>query len=538
LSPSPADSLRIATVERAVAMPDVRPLAVDSRVPALLRATIVALSILHLVPPLLRPAQFLQDDSYFYLQIASNIVAGRGETFHEITPTNGYHPLWMAAAVAAFVLAEGEKVAALQVAVALQVLLTLGTLLLFYRLARLMELESGLFGLALVLVFLGGTTIFGSEAHLNALMLTAGLVSLWSAVDGHHPWRWFVTGLMFGLAILARLDNVFVVAALAGFGVMHGRREGAAVLTRAALGGLGGALVLTPYVAWNMARFGHITPISGAIKSTFPLFDLDVSRLGPAGQLAAVFGVASLVIGQFLDPCRRRRVFWRGLGAGVVIHALYVAGFTDHYTFWPWYYVPGFLAAGLAAAYLPGWVAGKRQRAVALVRPLVVLLTAATLLGGTARTWLKAFNPLQLGPAVVDVPINEYRWPDEFGRWMKAHLPPDARLFAFDWPGAIAYYSDLKIVPMDGLVNDFRYNDELLAAGPEAYLCSHGLRLFFGLVDEGAAIQQFVVSAPLYRRPAGLLTVHAEDVVVRTRDVVSRPDDAPPFAIWRVRCPT
>ena len=64
------------------------------------------------------------------------------------------------------------------------------------------------------------------------------------------------------------------------------------------------------------------------------------------GLIAIVFGVVALIIGLFVDRDRHRRVIWCGLGAGVVVHALYVAGFTAHYTFWAWYYVSGVLAAG------------------------------------------------------------------------------------------------------------------------------------------------------------------------------------------------
>ena len=48
-----------------------------------------------MLPALMKPEQFMHDDSYFYLQVAHNIAQGNGSTFHGITPTNGYHPLWL-----------------------------------------------------------------------------------------------------------------------------------------------------------------------------------------------------------------------------------------------------------------------------------------------------------------------------------------------------------------------------------------------------------------------------------------------------------
>ena len=40
------------------------------------------------------------------------------------------------------------------------------------------------------------------------------MVSLWHSMCAVAERLWFATGAMFGLAILARLDNVFAVAAL------------------------------------------------------------------------------------------------------------------------------------------------------------------------------------------------------------------------------------------------------------------------------------------------------------------------------------
>src|ERR1700752_1060436 len=143
---------------------------------------ILALIVLHVMPPILRPRAFVQDDSYFYMQIASNIVGGAGSTFDGITPTNGYHPLWMGGAVLAAFLGNGDKILALRIVVAMQVVLALAAALLFLRLVRTMGLQYGFVGGAVVASYLLGTSLFGSEAHLNALMLTAGMISLWHSM--------------------------------------------------------------------------------------------------------------------------------------------------------------------------------------------------------------------------------------------------------------------------------------------------------------------------------------------------------------------
>ena len=89
---------------------------------------------------------------------------------------------------------------------------------------------------------------------------------------------------------------------------------------------------------------------------------------------------------------------------------------------------------------------------------------------------------------------------------------------------------------MDGLVNDFRYNEELLEAGVQKYACGHGLQFVFGPLDDEHVTQHLAVTVPLYRKPAGALTLLPADIVAMTRDVVSRPAAAPQFAIWRLNC--
>jgi len=502
-------------------------------------AFIFLLLVLNAMPAQLLPADFMQDDSYFYLQIAGHIVDGDGSTFHKVTPTNGYHPFWMAITVAAMYLAGGDKTAALHIVSAAQALLFLGTAIFYWRLCRLMDLRYWLIGFAIVSAYLLGTGIFGSEAHLNACMLTGGMVVLWRAIGSSRFEPWFVAGVVLGLAVLARLDNIIVVSSLVMCTVFYPQaRDIRHVGIRVIATALGGALVVVPYLLSNELIYGHLMPISGAIKSTFPVFDLDFNRLGTLGKLAAFSGVVTFMSGLVLEKDLRRRVLWIGLGLGVVLHAIYVIGFTDHFTFWAWYYVSGVLSAGLIGTFLADWIALRLRPVLAEshVRVLAYLFAALLLSTGAVRAWAKAFNPIRFGPISLDIRINNYRWPQEVGAWMGDHLPPDSSVFVYDWPGALAYYSGLNIVPMDGLVNDFEYNDDILARGVMPYLCQHEIHYFFGLLEPESDPRYVSVNAPLYRKNAGTLTLKNEDIVVKIREIVSRPDEALPFAIWRLNC--
>lgn len=498
------------------------------------------LILLTAYPAQVSPQDFLQDDSYFYLQIASNIFAGHGSTFHQVTPTNGYHPLWLWLTTACTAIAGGDRSLTLQFVVALQLVLFLATAAVFRQLGRMMGLRFWWCGFAVVATYLLGTGVYGSEAHINALMLVSGIAVLWLALGRESTGAWFATGIVFGFALLARLDNVFVVFALIAYGILHdGWRDRSLIVRRTVATGLGGVLVVMPYLAYNYVTFGHAMPISGALKSIFPAVMIDFGNLGEMGRIAAPFGLVALITGFLLDRDSRRRVVWFGLGIGVVLHAIYVVAFTDHYTFWAWYYVSGVIAAGLTASYWVEWVADRTAKYIPpkITYGLASLAIVVLLSLGAARAWLKGIGPIELGPVAIDMQVNNFRWPDEAALWMKANLPPDSAVFAFDYPGAIAFHSGLDILPMDGLVNDYDYNDELMALGVNAYLCEHSIDYYFGLVENDQPTQIVPVQAPLFRKPAGSLHLSEEDVVVRIQDVVSRPQETFDFAIWKLHCP-
>jgi hypothetical protein len=492
-----------------------------------------------LAPALLKPTEFMHDDSYFYLQIAHNIAAGLGSTFNGITPTNGYHPLWLWTVTAASAAVNGDKTISLHLVAALQALLAICSLLALLCLARAMELRYSLIAVAGLSAYLVGTGIYGSEAHINALSLIMGIACLWAALGMQRAWIWLITGSLLGIACLARLDNIFTVVALSIFSVLSAGRSGIRQATLVGLSlGLGGSLVVFPYLVSNFIAYGYLVLISGAIKSIFRLARRDLNNLGPIGKLATPFGFIAVALGIFLDSDPKRRVIWMGLGAGVLLHAIYIVCFTDHYTFWGWYYVSAVITAALSATYLFDWLSRltEKWRSPRTPSILAFVLAAVLLTAASARAWLKAYDVERIGPLELDLRINSYRWTDEFGKWMKANLPAGSRIFVYDWPGALAYYSDLPLLPMDGLVSDYQYNDDLVRLGVHDYLCAKEVKYFFGLIEPWEEDIQVTVTAPLYRKPVGTLQLPQEDIIVRTREVLSRPDEALPFAIWRIHC--
>ena len=84
-------------------------------------------------------------------------------------------------------------------AVVMQTLLTLAAALLFHRLLRMMGLEHGVLGLAVVAGYLLGTTVYGSSAS-QCVDVDCGNDLALAPICADRRSLWFTTGAIFGMA--------------------------------------------------------------------------------------------------------------------------------------------------------------------------------------------------------------------------------------------------------------------------------------------------------------------------------------------------
>jgi hypothetical protein len=158
------------------------------------------------------------DDAFYYYKIAQNITTGQGMTFDGINRTNGFHPLWMAVCVPVFWLARFDLVLPLRVLMLVSAAFSLGAGILIFRLLKKFVPPEAAALAAMVWSFLPSihrvVVQGGLETSASAffLMLTFYLAAQWRI---ERDWkRLALLGLSAGLAILARLDNVFVILLL------------------------------------------------------------------------------------------------------------------------------------------------------------------------------------------------------------------------------------------------------------------------------------------------------------------------------------
>jgi hypothetical protein len=441
----------------------------------------------------------------------------------------------MSVCVVADEFAGHDKGALPHVVLAIQLLLTLGIGVLFRKICGALGVKRWWVGLPIVgTYFLTG--MYGSEAHLNGFLVVLCAATFLSLDrTPASSLRWTLFGCLLGLTFLARLDNLFFVESLAAIAlVREGRRGGGGTLTRrAAAVGIAFGAFAVPYLADNLARYGHLVPISGALKSTFPRPGLHPGNLGLLGLLVSAGACASLGLASSRSTPEATRHLLRAFGIGILGQALYVTVFTRPNIPWSWYYVPGVLNIGIVAALIAERLPdraffGNRHRMLAALAVLITLL-------GTARAWLRYRDPEAAGINRFHIRANapRERWQIRLALWMKQHLPAGSGVFVFDQPGALGYYSDLRVLPADGLVNDFAYQTDVVREGIGSYLRRRGVDYYFGLIPESDDSTEVEVSAPLTGKSAGSLHLASASLLVRT-DAVAAARGWPKMAIWRL----
>lgn len=419
------------------------------------------------------PVSMIAEDTYFYFQLAANVVAGQGVTFHGYTPTNGFHPLWFLVVTGLQSLAR-DRVLLPHLAMAMVALLAIASFWLAPAAARRLGLRHSHLGLALLVPY----TLFTQIGSESALVVPLVALATWAFAgfdEKGEDGDFALLHLALALSVLARLDTVFV-AALLGLSSLHValRRRGFAATIRLSLvPAVAYVLLLGGYLLWNWSTTGHLVPISGALKGAGDAaHGFARAKIADMGwfALALVLASAGFVVA---SGTRRQRLILLPLYAGIALHAIYIAYFTSGLTNWTWYYGAWMTAGALALPQLAtmamrrlpavfgtsAWAAWGERIAAAGLAAVTVLLPLA---------WLAVKMP----PVVAG---RDAGWARAYVRDFEDHLPKNQGVFVSDYPGALAYLGGYRVLPADGLINDYGYQAALARDGIRAYLQALGI---------------------------------------------------------------
>lgn len=429
------------------------------------------------------PVAFVSEDCYFYAVVARNLALRGVQSFWGSELTNGVHPLWLYLLTAwewCLARIDAGWLYRTGFGVPLVLAITGGGAVTWTRVTRHAGLPAA--SVFVPLLFLSLFGLLYSEAHA-AFLAHAVLAAAVTQEERARRARPVIVGLALAGVALARLDNVFYVAAFClWYAWRHADRR--AALTMAGVC----AVPIAVYLGSNAVYFGGLVPISGALKSTFPVPHASGLAPSPGGMVlmwsgySIPFGWLPLAVGTFVTVVTWGRL--RGVStllypllAGTLGHALYTGLFTAGFTFWYWYYLLPVVLLGWSLACLTAPIMRPRfdlflQWSAVCVLAVVLLTTR---LDPPPEARLTGLRTLRV---VRDLGI------------------ANATILVSEWPGTVAFHTRNQIIAADMLTSNRRLVDRLLGA-PDA-----GSALLAAAREGGTPVDYVVVNGGPFLVPA------------------------------------
>lgn len=480
-------------------------------------------------------ASFTPDDAFYYFRIARNFVLGHGFSFDTINPTNGFQPLWMYLLLLPAYFTRGLDVEIFpRVSMLYQyALLAVATFLLHRALQRWCPPTVLFLSDAFTIVL--GLRVFvnGMETIVIFLVFAVGVWYLSRRDPGAQSAGYFaITGAIAGLLFLARLDSVFTVILwmlLQAELVRRHRLPARYLLYMAAIA----AAIAAPYLLYNLWAFGDPMPISGKLKNSFPRIEqMDWKRVPAQHLLALTISVAALGwLWKRALPQRPLMLFLLAWLLGSGVHAIHTILFMKWAVF-KWHFSPYWMPLTVLLPLVltqfdrSRWA---RLAAVAGIALWAVLVLALV-------QFVQETVPLQGEPTWAKTTY-------EAARWARQHTPPDA-VFAMKDAGRFGYYSDRRVINLDGLVNNMLLQERIREGKLHQYLQERGVRFLVqhAITPDSQMVEDApAVSAGTYRRTriyylSRLYNVNSEGIPLYREDERFRARHRDGiFLIWALR---
>jgi hypothetical protein len=428
------------------------------------------LFILLLIPQPLRfpsatwPA-FYMDDFYYYVVIAQNVLSHGISSFDGITPTNGYHPLYMLTTAALLVLARGAGPAFFVLLTAMQVLCYFAAI---WQVARLLVGRGSpapmTIGVTLIFAVAFSTcAITGMEVILAVPLI---LAFIGEAARAHEPrgLRPLRFGLLASACILARVDAAILVVliAIAILPALWKPARRPRDLVRVCIG-------LAPAAAYfciNLAAFGAMLPLSSMAKALVPQFFFNS---GPIMRPLLTFwepvisAVITIPAWCILVCAIAGVVTWRNAGPSARLRTaiclfppmFYVAlAVRSDWMLWEWYLYPVVVALPFAAISLGEALIRWNARAAP---PIMFVL--AVLLGVVPATMDVIAYYLHQGPNSNAMFIQALA--------LRPFMTSHPGTYAMgDQAGTATFLSGARVLQLEGLVEDRALLADIAARAP------------------------------------------------------------------------
>jgi len=444
------------------------------------------------------------DDALYYPKIAMSVVDGSGFSYDGQTETNGVHPLWQILWLPLASIADGDSSVLLRLGFLTSAVLMSAGFFVMFRVMKRIHVGSIVSAFILVALFFARADLFMSlmESSLTFLMIgLALLVSLRTPgpSTGLRRQR-ILLGITLGVMFLSRLDTVFIVAGLSlGTAYAWGAKSRREWLSHQITAGIAYSVVVTPYLLWNLIKFGNLVPVSGFKKmqtshsSLDSVFGRDALLALPDATLGKLPGpdtgwwiLVAVAITLICIALFRTRRQWKDSARHPSPSAAVIVGFTvavlARYLYMgitlpgevvPWYLVPDYVMGSLLVAI----------GLTLMTRAIRINVPAHNYVLSVVLSLLLVVGSLNL---VRDARLtrNDNMILYNAGQWAKDHLPPDATAAMYD-SGYFSYFSGLDTVAMNGLATDFETMNQIVDGDDAGVLRRLGVEYFVTIMSDG-----------------------------------------------------
>ncbi len=395
------------------------------------------------------PAKFPADDGFFYPQIAYNFVNYGFMGFNDLYLTNGFHPLWMFFCIIGELLNPFDKTFLLYIVWFFQVLLIFFGVHLLEKFIYRNSIIGKVFSLSFYMIlFFSLGTLYLTEAHLVFFTIASLLFFIAKSYKSD-----IVFGILCSLVFLSRLDLIFLIFPL-GFLYWDSKSWNIKSILKMLLGF---GILTIPYLYSNYIVFKDIVPISGKVKSSFPIISNDIPFVFLT-NFCLVTGILYLI---FLILFKN--ILYRSLKicflAGCFIHLFYNLFYQDHMG--QWYFVPQFMIFGFFIYDVFEKVNLRffqKSKATAIITVLTVIFICC--LG-----FIKLTTNLSISANVfyknAEVEKKQEDGMKMISEMLSESLPANTRIYVYDFPGKFAFYSNFNFIPADALVANRKFFNEL-----------------------------------------------------------------------------
>jgi hypothetical protein len=397
------------------------------------------------------PEQYLfflvSDDAYYYFTIARNLAIRGMFSADGITLTNGFHPLWLFVITPVFALLSAHHWLALHFALTFSAIFDLAAgFLIFKTLQQLGKENVGFWAAAFYLFnpYSLWLSLNGLETALNNFFLALLIYLSVSIKAGTLERGRLRYAAVCGLAFLSRTDNIFAVGVFLLLLLWRHKNFWAV----AKISGLA-ALVAAPWLVYNYVVFGSLVQTSG---TAYPFLNHDqylihyktyfskdlipyVARLAfydfAYNAFHYGFWILTVLIGAFLLfrlrnwPRETRLILWTLPAAGLfaAVHLFL------RWSVRPWYAQAVYVLTLPAVALM----FEKASRYWIAVGALIMLFLAGW------RVKNEPFRIAERSYVIRDI--------------IEKIIPPGDRVGVFN-SGFVQYFTDRKVINLDGLVNN------------------------------------------------------------------------------------